>query len=118
MSWNADPAPRNSRSTTERLYSNLEEMLNGRLAGLELLRRHDGTYSVRVRGARSFAGDAEPLIVVDGMSYGMAGAADMLSTLSPQDVKRVDVLRDAGATALYGSRRVNGVVVVTTRRRF
>ncbi|MEO6527051.1 MAG: TonB-dependent receptor plug domain-containing protein [Gemmatimonadaceae bacterium] len=100
-----------------KMYSSLEEMLNGRIAGLELLRRNDGTFSVRVRGGRSFSADAEPLIVVDGMHYGNTAASDVLSTLSPQDVKRVDVLKDAGATAQYGSRGSNGVVLITTRRR-
>jgi TonB-dependent SusC/RagA subfamily outer membrane receptor len=100
-----------------KLYSNLEEMLNGRIAGLEVLRRSDGTYSLRVRGARSFNGDAEPLVVVDGMAYGNGGAADVLAMLSPRDVKRVDVLKDAGATAVYGSRGSNGVVLITTHRK-
>ena len=100
-----------------KLYSNVEEMLNGRIAGLEVLRRSDGTFSLRVRGARSFAGDAEPLVVVDGLMQGSVSAGDILSTLSPHDIQRVDVLKDAGATAVYGSRGVNGVVLITTRRR-
>jgi TonB-dependent SusC/RagA subfamily outer membrane receptor len=100
-----------------RMYSNLAEMLNGRIAGLEVLRRGDGSFSLRVRGARSFTGDAEPLVVVDGMMYGSTSAADLLSVLSPRDVKRVDVLKDAGATAVYGSRGANGVVLITTRPR-
>ncbi|MDB4881306.1 MAG: TonB-dependent receptor [Gemmatimonadetes bacterium] len=105
------------RPSDAKMYSNLEEMLNGRIAGLEVLRRSDGTYSLRVRGARSFTGDAEPLVIVDGMMYGTTAAGDVLSTLSPQEVKRVDVLKDAGATAIYGSRGTNGVVIITTHRR-
>ena len=101
-----------------KLYSNIEEMLNGRIAGLEVTRRGNGTFSLRVRGARSFGGDAEPLVVVDGLMYGTAVAGDVLATMSPQDIRRVDVLKDAGATAVYGSRGVNGVVLITTRRRF
>jgi TonB-dependent starch-binding outer membrane protein SusC len=100
-----------------RLYSNLEEMLNGRVAGLQVLRRYDGTYSLRVRNAHSLYGDTEPLLIIDGLTYGSAGAADLLTTMSPQDIQRIDVLKDAGATAFYGSRGSNGVVLITTRRR-
>jgi TonB-dependent starch-binding outer membrane protein SusC len=116
------PAPTSSAPRTEiapseaRLYSNLEEMLNGRVAGLLVERRNDGTYSLRVRGAHSFYGDAEPLLVIDGLTYGSTAAADLLTTMSPQDIRRIDVLKDAGATAFYGSRGTNGVVLISTRR--
>ena len=107
----AEIAPSESR-----MYSNLEEMLNGRIAGLQLSRRSDGTYSLRVRNAHSFYGDTEPLLIIDGLMYGSTAAADLLTTMSPQDIRRIEVLKDAGATAFYGSRGSNGVVLITTRR--
>lgn len=116
------PAPSASAGRAEiapseaRLYSNLEEMLNGRVAGLQVARRNDGTYTLRVRNAHSFYGDAEPLLIIDGLPYGSIAAADLLTAMSPQDIKRIDVLKDAGATAFYGSRGSNGVVLITTRR--
>lgn len=116
------PAPTSSVGRAEiapseaRLYSNLEEMLNGRVAGLQVARRGDGTYTLRVRNAQSPYGDAEPLLVIDGLTYGSTAAADLLTTMSPQDILRIDVLKDAGATAFYGSRGTNGVVLITTRR--
>jgi TonB-dependent SusC/RagA subfamily outer membrane receptor len=96
-------------------FTRMEDMLTGRVAGLEVLRRPDGQFSLRVRGTASVLGSSEPLVVIDGMSINSDGA-DVLAGLSPRDVQRVDVLKDAGATAIYGSRGANGVVVVTTRR--
>jgi len=93
----------------------IEEMLAGRVAGLAVLPRADGGFSLRVRGTGSILGSGEPLLVVDGMPIEV-GAAGALAGLSPRDVQRIDVLKDAGATAIYGSRGGNGVVVITTRR--
>jgi TonB-dependent starch-binding outer membrane protein SusC len=119
-----EPAPESTPSAARgeitrseaRLYSNLEEMLNGRVAGLQVLRRNDGTFALRLRGVHSFYGDAEPLLIIDGLTYGNIAAADLLTTMSPRDIERIDVLKDAGATAFYGSRGGNGVVMITTRR--
>ncbi|GAC1480030.1 MAG: hypothetical protein NVS1B4_25030 [Gemmatimonadaceae bacterium] len=96
-------------------YTRVEEMLLGRVAGLEVLRRADGAYSLRLRGNSSILGGTEPLLVMDGMPINLA-ASDALAGLSPRDVVRIDVLKDAGATAIFGSRGANGVVVITTRR--
>jgi TonB-dependent starch-binding outer membrane protein SusC len=71
--------------------------------------------SVRIRGVASLRAGAEPLYVVDGVamlpSPGGTGVG-----VSPHDIARIDVLKDAAAAALYGSRGANGVVVVTTKR--
>jgi iron complex outermembrane receptor protein len=96
-------------------FARVEDMLAGRVAGLEVLRRADGRFSLRVRGSMSILASSEPLLVVDGIPV-TGSAADVLAGLSPRDVQRVDVLKDAGATAIYGSRGANGVVVITTRR--
>jgi TonB-dependent SusC/RagA subfamily outer membrane receptor len=96
-------------------YPRVEEMLAGRVAGLEVLRRTDGRFSLRVRGIASIIGSGEPLLVVDGMPIN-GEAAEVLAGLSPLDVQRIDVLKDAGATAIYGSRGANGVVLITMKR--
>jgi TonB-dependent SusC/RagA subfamily outer membrane receptor len=71
-------------------------------------------YAIQVRGPSTFYGSAEPLIVIDGMP--LTQGAGGLELLHPRDVARIEVLKDAGDTALYGVRGANGVIVITTRR--
>jgi len=99
-----------------RRYATVEEMLSGRVAGLSVHRRDDGTVSLRVRGLGATPHDAEPLLVVDGMLMSTASSADMLASLSAMRIERIDVLKDVAATARYGSRGSHGVVLITTRR--
>jgi TonB-dependent SusC/RagA subfamily outer membrane receptor len=96
-------------------FTRVEEMLAGRVAGLDVRLRPDGRFSLRVRGIGPSVGRGEPLLVVDGMPINR-DAAEVLGGLSPRDVRRVDVLKDASATAIYGTRGANGVVVITTTR--
>jgi TonB-dependent starch-binding outer membrane protein SusC len=96
--------------------ASIEELLAGRVAGLELIRRGNGTYSLRIRGARSLTGNDEPLVVVDGTAIQPGSLHQALAGLTPQDIARVDVLKDAGSTAIYGSRGANGVIVIRTKR--
>ena len=95
----------------------VEELLQGRVPGLTVLRLANGDYSLRIRGTASFLGNDEPLVVIDGMPVRMGGASRALTSLDPRDVARIDVLKDAGATAIYGMQGGNGVVVITTRKR-
>jgi TonB-dependent SusC/RagA subfamily outer membrane receptor len=104
-----------ARSSGNEQFSSVEDMLAGRVAGLDVRRGQDGRFSLRIRGTTSIVGNNEPLLVIDGMTVN-SNAADALSMLLPRDVQRVDVLKDAGATAIYGSRGANGVIVITTRR--
>lgn len=92
----------------------VEELLRG-VPGLEVTRLANGNYQLRIRGRRSFreSGD-DPLIVIDGIPSSAGAAA--LADLSPRDVAQIEVLKDAGATAKYGSRGANGVIVITTKR--
>ena len=94
----------------------IEELLMGRVPGLTVLRLANGDYSLRIRGRASFRGDDEPLIVIDGMPIRQGGASNALMSLDPGDVARIDVLKDAGATAVYGVQGGNGVLLITTRR--
>ncbi len=89
------------------------EALNGRLAGVTATTSEgspDATIKVRVRGGMSITQDNSPLYIVDGVQIENA-----LSTLSPQDIQSIDVLKDAAATAIYGARGANGVIVITTK---
>ena len=95
-------------------YGRMEDML-GRVPGLQVLRDANG-YTLRVRGIQSFHGSGEPLVVLDGMPIRAGGVAATLNSIHPRDVTRVDVLKDAGSTAFYGSSGVNGIIVITTRR--
>ncbi|MEP6725957.1 MAG: TonB-dependent receptor [Bacteroidota bacterium] len=89
------------------------EALNGRLAGVTATTAEgspDAQIRIRVRGGMSITGDNSPLFIVDGVQLENA-----LSTISPQDIQTIDVLKDAAATAIYGARGANGVFVITTK---
>ncbi|MBC7588991.1 MAG: SusC/RagA family TonB-linked outer membrane protein, partial [Chitinophagaceae bacterium] len=89
------------------------EALNGRLAGVTATTAEgspDAEVRVRVRGGMSITGDNSPLYIVDGVQV-----ENGLSTISPQDIQNIDVLKDAAATAIYGARGANGVIIITTK---
>ena len=89
------------------------EALNGRLAGVTATTAEgspDATIRIRVRGGMSITQDNSPLYIVDGVQVENA-----LNTLSPQDIQSIDVLKDAAATAIYGARGANGVIIITTK---
>jgi TonB-dependent SusC/RagA subfamily outer membrane receptor len=91
------------------------QMLEGRVPGLTVIRLPNGEISLRIRGDRSFQGGNEPLLVIDGRPVrGDIGAA--LAGLAPRDIDRIDVLKDAGSAAIYGSQGANGVIIITTKR--
>jgi TonB-linked SusC/RagA family outer membrane protein len=75
--------------------------------------------SIRIRGIGTLNGSQSPLIVIDGVPQdftGISGAADPLSLINPNDIETFDILKDASATAIYGNRASNGVILVTTKR--
>jgi TonB-linked SusC/RagA family outer membrane protein len=89
------------------------EALNGRLAGVTATTAEgspDAEVRVRVRGGMSITGDNTPLYILDGVQVENA-----LAIISPQDIQSIDVLKDAAATAIYGARGANGVIVITTK---
>ena len=91
------------------------QKLYGRAAGLQLNQATgvpgEGMF-FRIRGAASLAGGNQPLIVVDGLPV----TGDVVNLVNPEDIASFSVLKDAGATALYGSRGANGVILITTRQ--
>jgi TonB-dependent SusC/RagA subfamily outer membrane receptor len=107
-----------SPTEAETRVARVEDLLRARVPGLEVLPLRDGTFTLRIRGHHALSGGVgadEPLLVIDDIpALGSAGA--MLASLAPQDIARIDVLKDAGATAVYGSRGANGVIIITTKR--
>jgi TonB-dependent SusC/RagA subfamily outer membrane receptor len=99
-------APANAKS--------MADLLEGRFPGVEVKRLASGGLSVRIRGQRTFRGSSEPLYVIDGMP--MQDTDGILTDLDPRDIESIEVLKDAGATSVYGSRGANGVILITTKR--
>lgn len=109
--------------------TNVNQGLQGKLAGV-VVSQSDGApgagINIQIRGANSFTTSCEPLYIVDGIpfdmgeapqtDYGMKQTNNPLSSLSPSDIESVEVLKDASATAIYGSRGANGVVIITTKK--
>jgi TonB-dependent starch-binding outer membrane protein SusC len=93
----------------------VEELIRDRIPGVQVTRLRNGDYSLRIRGTRSLIGNNEPLIVIDGMAVSTQVMSEALAGVAPADVVRIDVLKDAGSTAAYGSRGANGVIMITTR---
>ena len=102
--------------------ANVAQGLQARVAGVQINQNSGapgGNVSVRIRGTNSINGNSEPLYVVDGIQISNGGGitdVSPLSTINPNDIESVDVLKDASATAIYGSRAANGVVLITTKR--
>ena len=108
-----------SSASGEKLRSNsprtVADMLVGRFPGVEVRTLSNGSASIRIRGTRSFRSGEEPLIVVDGIPQ--HSGAQSLMDINPRDVHSIEVLKDAAASSVYGSRGANGVILISTRRR-
>lgn len=93
--------------------TNVSGALQGALPGVQIQRANNkpgGAYNILIRGLNTISGSTAPLVVIDGVQ----GAS--LENINPDDIERIDVLKDASSTAIYGSRATNGVVLVTTKR--
>lgn len=95
--------------------SQVEELLIARFPGVQVIPAPAGGFLVRIRGFSTLAGDATPLYVVDGIPLNVSPARG-IDWLNPADVARIDVLKDAASTAIYGMRGANGVILITTKR--
>lgn len=99
-----------------------EQLLQGKVAGLQVTSgggSAGGGSRIRIRGGASLNASNDPLIVIDGVPVegnGIAGSANLLNTINPNDIESMSVLKDASATALYGSRASNGVIIITTKK--
>lgn len=103
------------------VITSADQALQGRAAGVQVTQNSGspgGGISVSIRGTNSLNGN-EPLYVIDGVAIdgkSSDGKTSALSTINPSDIVSMEVLKDASATAIYGSRASNGVVLITTRR--
>jgi len=98
-----------------------ENLLNGRIAGVSVnTSGAPGSGSeIRIRGGASLNASNDPLIVIDGLPIAnttIAGSTSFLASLNPNTVESITVLKDASATAIYGSRASNGVILITTKK--
>src|SRR5690606_4832029 len=117
--------------------ASVDQALQGRVAGVRVTQNSGqpgGAVSIRVRGTTSLTDSSEPLYVIDGVQMqGDAGGitgfdwqggsggqqaatSNPLATLNPNDIESIEILKDASATAIYGSRAANGVIIITTKR--
>jgi len=86
-------------------------MIAARFPGVEVS-ESAGRYVIRIRGVNSVNASSDPLVVIDGMPTDVQA----LAGLSPSEVDRIDVLRDAASAAIYGSRAANGVILIRTKQ--
>lgn len=111
--------------------NSINQALQGKLAGVQVM-QNDGApgagISIQVRGTNSFSTNSQPLYIVDGIPFDVASnpssslhdessqTTNALAHVNPHDIESIEVLKDASATAIYGSRGANGVVLITTKR--
>ena len=99
---------------TSRPVSNAFEAMQGKAAGVDITsnERPGEIGTINIRGVRSLSASNTPLYVVDGIPLMSTSG---IETLNPNDIESIDILKDASATAIYGSRGANGVILVTTK---
>jgi iron complex outermembrane receptor protein len=100
-----------------------EQLINGKVAGVQITAPSGAPGAggrIRVRGTSSLSGSNDPLIIIDGVPIdqqgGIAGSANALNLINPNDIETFTVLKDASATAIYGNRATNGVILITTKK--
>ena len=119
------------------ITASVDQALQGRVAGVQVTQNSGqpgGAVSIRIRGTSSLTGSSEPLYVIDGVRVGgdaggitgfdwqggaggqQTNTVNPLASLNPNDIESIDILKDASATAIYGSQAANGVVIITTKR--
>ena len=104
-----------AKSIENRPNANVIQTLSGQVAGLDISTssgQPGAAPTVRLRGVNSINGNTSPLFIIDGTPVD----EDNFRSINPQDIESIDVLKDAGATAVYGNRGANGVVVIKTKR--
>jgi len=104
------------------LTLNAQDMIVGKIAGVSVISdggTPGGGSTILIRGGSSLSATNKPLIVIDGLAMdneGIQGVANPLSAVNPNDIESFTVLKDASATAIYGSRASNGVIIITTKK--
>ncbi len=99
-----------------------EQLIAGKVAGVSITSNGGAPgagSTIRIRGGASLSASNDPLIVIDGVPLdngGIAGSANALALINPNDIESFNILKDASATAIYGSRASNGVIIITTKK--
>lgn len=117
----------NTEALEKQRTQTVEQLLQGQVAGVIVTENGEpgGGVAISIRGTNSFLGGTQPLYIVDGLPIdpvqdaqgngGSGSAQNSLSFLNPNDIEKVEILKDAAATAVYGARGANGVVLITTK---
>ncbi|MFL5808756.1 MAG: TonB-dependent receptor plug domain-containing protein, partial [Flavisolibacter sp.] len=111
-----------SKDFQKGVINSSEQLLLGKVAGLQVTSgggSAGGGSKIRIRSGASLNASNDPLIVIDGVPVegnSIAGSGSLLNTINPNDIESISVLKDASATALYGSRASNGVLIITTKK--
>ncbi len=110
-----------SKSFNEGAVNTPEQLIVGRVAGVQVTSAGGapgGGNTIRIRGGSSLTANNDPLIVIDGIPVdaGISGSQNPLNTINPNDIESFTILKDASATAIYGSRASNGVIIITTKK--
>jgi iron complex outermembrane receptor protein len=104
------------------LTTSAQDMMQGKIAGVNVVNNGGepgGGSTIRIRGGSSLNASNDPLIVIDGLAmdnYGVQGMSNPLALVNPADIESFTILKDASATAIYGSRASNGVIIITTKK--
>lgn len=112
----------NTEDFAQGAISTPDQLITGKVAGVQITSGGGapGTgQTIRIRGGASIRASNDPLFVIDGVPVdggGIDGLANPLSTINPNDIETMTVLKDASATAIYGSRASNGVIIITTKK--
>ena len=105
-------------SETDARAARIDDLLR-KVPGLEVRPLADGGFTVRIRGTHGILGsptEDDPLLVIDDIPVPAGSLGNALAGIAPRDVARIDVLKDASSTGIYGSRGANGVIIITTKR--
>lgn len=113
----------NSKAIEKSVPTSVDQVLQGRAAGVQIQANTGtpgGSTTIRIRGTNSLNATSQPIFVIDGVIIDSSGSDDgnsnPLASINPSDIVSMDVLKDASATAIYGSRASNGVIMITTKR--
>ena len=95
--------------------SDVAEMLQGRVAGVQVIRLGNGDISLRIRGDDSILSNGEPLLILDGAPVASQSVSTVLRGLNPREIASIDVLKDVASTAAYGINGSHGVIIITMK---
>lgn len=111
---------------TKTSVESLQKALQGKVSGVQIITANGapgGGVSVNIRGRSTFSGGTSPLYIVDGVqivtgdqSTGIIKSTDVLSTLNPDEIESIDILKDGASASIYGAQAANGVVIITTKK--